>query len=492
MKKILLDPNDTVELVVQPGDSGISPGSKIARFDLQPNSPIVKLGATIGVASQYIEKGAKVDHRVMQELRVPQIYRKESDKDFVENLPEHLQYFDGYINIDGSVATRNYLCISTSVQCVSGVVEFAANRIRNELLPNYQNVDGVVVLTHTYGCGVAINAKHSEIPRRTLSNIMLNPNFGGYALIIGLGCEKLRHDMMIEEISGRRDSVVFDSLYLQSVTDSGFNAVVEAVLAKANTALERLNNRVREPVSISKLVVGMQCGGSDAFSGLTANPVLGRFSDMLVRAGGSSIFSETTECMDAEQYLMDKCVSGEVANVLKAEFEWYRQYLAQFAADSSANTTPGNREGGLSSIAEKTLGSVAKSGSQRIVDVIRPGCRLTVPGLNFLSGPASDFICGTLQLAAGANMHIFTTGRGTPYSIDGFPVVKVSSNSEIFEKWFDIIDFDSGRVIQGEELNQCAIRLFELIRSVASGRQTAAEKLGIKNSIVLFNPAPIT
>ena len=188
----------------------------------------------------------------------------------------------------------------------------------------------------------------------------------------------------------------------------------------------------------------MQCGGSDAFSGITANPLLGHLSDTLIAAGGSTIFSENTECMDAEFYLKGRCLNSDISAVLSAEFDWYRDYLSRSAVDRTANTTPGNKLGGLSTIAEKALGSVAKSGTAQITGVIKPGERCINQGLNYLSGPASDFICGTLQMAAGANFHIFTTGRGTPYSIDGFPVLKVSSNSELKQKWFDLIDFDAG------------------------------------------------
>ena len=495
MNTLLLNPNDTVTVVLDNDHFPATPGSKVARYAISKGAAIVKFGVTIGIALCDIEEGSIVDHRVMKELESPRI---DANNLKIDNgnliLPTHLTHFDGYLNSDGSAGTRNYLCIVTSVQCVSGIAEHAVLRIRSELLPQYPNVDGVVLLNHSYGCGVAINAREAHIPRQTLSNLSINPNFGGYKLFIGLGCEKLRHEMMIQSHSGasETDQLYYDSIYIQSVKKPGFNAIVEAIYEKAKNALEYLNTRHRQKLPISLLTIGMQCGGSDAFTGISANPVLGRLSDILVAAGGASIFSENTECMDAEDYLVKRCISVEVASKLKKEFSWYRDYLFQGGADRTANTTPGNRAGGLSTITEKALGSIAKAGSSPIVDVLSPGERVRKMGLSYLSGPASDFICGTLQLAAGANLHIFTTGRGTPYSIDGFPVIKVSTNTPIFEKWFDLIDFDAGTVITGESLQECALALLELVILIASGQETAAERLRISNDIVLFNPAPVT
>jgi len=497
MKTLLLDPIDTVEVILETADQRFLPGAKVARVAMSKGSEIVKLGVTIGIAAKDIAVGELVDHQVMQELEEPRIARNDPRLPQISGfpqLPEYFRYFDGYLNSDGSAGTRNYLCISTSVHCVSAVSEHAVKVIRRDLLPKYENVDGVVLLNHTYGCGVAINARDACIPKRTLSNLMLNPNFGGYALLIGLGCEKLRHEMMVPASPqhGQQVSFQFDSLYIQSVEEAGFAAIINAICEKAEAALERLNSRRRQRLPISKLVVGMQCGGSDAFSGISANPMLGVMSDLLISAGGSSMFSENTECMDAESYLVTRCVNYETGRKLQEEFKWYRQYLARGGADRTANTTPGNKAGGLSSISEKALGSIAKAGRADIVDVIPPGERLNLPGLNYLSGPASDFICGTLQLAAGANMHIFTTGRGTPYSIDGFPVLKVSTTTHLFTHWRDIIDFDAGRVLSGQDLNQCALEFFEMLVKTASGKPTAAEKLGLSNDLVLFNPGPIT
>jgi len=485
---------DNVEVVVGSKNGNITPGSKVACQEISKGSAVIKLGVAIGIATENISEGSIVDHRVMDELEMPMVRRNDQNRQAAISLPSHLTHFNGYLNLDGSAGTRNYLCIATSVQCVSGVAEHAVKKIRDELLPLYKNVDGIVLLNHAYGCGVAIDAPEAKIPRRTLNNLMRNPNFGGYVLLVGLGCEKLRHEMMLSQISENEEAAHYryDSLYLQSVVETGFAALVSAIVKKAEQALVFLDSRCREKMPISSLVIGMQCGGSDAFSAITANPMLGHMSDALVAAGAATIFSENTECMDAEPFLVERCANDEVASALRKEFEWYRNYLTKGGVDRAANTTPGNRIGGLSTISEKALGSIAKSGTAPIIDVISPGERSRRQGLSYLSGPASDFICGTLQLAAGANMHVFTTGRGTPYSLDGFPVLKVSTNTNLAERWFDIIDYDAGQMLTGKSLEQSVIEFLELIVRTASGLQTTAERLGISNDIVLFNPAPVT
>jgi galactarate dehydratase len=238
----------------------------------------------------------------------------------------------------------------------------------------------------------------------------------------------------------------------------------------------------------------MQCGGSDAFSGLTGNPAAGYAADLIVRAGGTVMFSEVTEVRDACHLLAARAVDAEVAKALLEEMRWYDEYLAMGQADRSANPTPGNKLGGLSNVVEKALGSIAKSGTSPIVDVLKPGEKIRRKGLNFVATPASDFVCGTLQLAAGMNVHVFITGRGTPYGLSMVPVIKVSSNSKLGRRWFDLIDFDAGPIAFGEKsIEEMGWDLFHLILEVASGRtQVACDKLGIHNELVLFNPGPLT
>src|SRR5580693_279751 len=274
----------------------------------------------------------------------------------------------------------------------------------------------------------------------------------------------------------------------------GFMSMVDSITATAQLHLERLNARVRETVPASELVVGLQCGGSDAFSGVTANPAVGYCTDLLVRAGATVMFSEVTEVRDGIDQLTSRASSPEVAEAMIREMAWYDSYLDKGRVDRSANTTPGNKKGGLSNIVEKAMGSIVKSGSSTISGVLSPGEKVRQKGLIYAATPASDFICGTLQLAAGINLHVFTTGRGTPYSLAEVPVIKVATRSDLARRWHDLMDIDAGRIATGDAtIEDVGWELFRLMLDVASGRkETCAEKLKLHNALTLFNPAPVT
>jgi galactarate dehydratase len=377
------------------------------------------------------------------------------------------------------------------VQCVAGTLDFAIKRIRDDLLPRYPNVDDVIGMTHAYGCGVAINAPGASVPIRTLQNLAKNPNFGGEVMVVGLGCEKLVPERLLpsDSKSGRPDV-----LRMQDTAFQGFGQIVDGIVDMAKARLEVLNRRRRETCPASDLVVGLQCGGSDAFSGVTANPAVGFASDLLVRAGATVMFSEVTEVRDAINLLTPRAATPEVARALIREMAWYDDYLDKGGADRSANTTPGNKKGGLANIVEKSLGSIVKSGKSPIMGVLAPGERARQKGLIFAATPASDFICGTLQLASGITLQVFTTGRGTPYGLAAAPVVKVSTRTELAERWHDLIDFDAGPIATGRAtIEQTGWELFRLILDVASGRtKTWADRWGIHNALTLFNPGPVT
>jgi galactarate dehydratase len=388
---------------------------------------------------------------------------------------------------------------------VAGVTHFAVERIKAELLPRFPNVDDVVGLDHTYGCGVAIDAPDAIVPIRTLRNISLNPNFGGELLVISLGCEKLQPERLLPAgsiplIDERRPAAAtgaqatLDVVCLQDDQHIGFMSMIESIMSRAEEHLQRLNARRRETVPASELVVGVQCGGSDAFSGVTANPAVGVCSDLLVRAGATVMFSEVTEVRDGIDQLTSRATTPEVADAMIREMAWYDRYLEKGMVDRSANTTPGNKKGGLSNIVEKAMGSIVKSGSAAISGVLPPGEKLRQKGLIFAATPASDFICGTLQLAAGMNLHVFTTGRGTPYGLAAAPVLKVASNHALAARWHDLIDFDAGGVATGQAtIEETGWALFHLILETASGRNIPwADRWGISNALALFNPAPVT
>ncbi|MDH2433449.1 galactarate dehydratase [Pokkaliibacter sp. MBI-7] len=479
-------------------------GHKVALAAIPAGGNVLRYGEVIGHAIADIARGQWVnEHRValptpprLEDL--PLATRPAPEQEALEGYT-----FEGYRNEDGSVGTRNILGISTSVQCVAGMTNYVVKRIREELLPRFPNVDDVVALNHTYGCGVAIGAPAAIVPIRTLQNMARNPNFGGEIMVIGLGCEKLQPTRLLRpEDDGAQPLKVVDPaeleqdsiLSLQDEQFNGFGEMVEGILAMAERHLHKLNQRQRETCPASELVVGMQCGGSDAFSGITANPAVGYATDLIVRAGGSVMFSEVTEVRDAIHLLTPRAATREVGEALIREMEWYDNYLNMGQADRSANPSPGNKKGGLSNVVEKALGSIAKSGTSPIVDVLSPGERIRRRGLIFAATPASDFICGTLQFASGMNLQVFTTGRGTPYGLAVAPVIKVSTNSTLGNRWHDLIDLDAGRIATGQaSIADVGWELFRLILDVASGRtQVAADKLGLHNDLVLFNPAPVT
>ncbi len=501
---IRVSESDNVAIAVAPGGlpagarldegtvlaEGVPFGHKVALGDIEAGQPIVRYGEVIGSAAGLIRRGGWVRESAVRLPEPPALDALPlATRPAPVAEPLNGYTFEGYRNADGTVGTRNVLAIATSVQCVAGVVDHVAERIKRELLPRYPNVDDVVALNHTYGCGVAINAPAAVVPIRTLQNLVRNPNFGGEVMVIGLGCEKLLPQTLMPEGAGGGSL-----LTLQDPAFDGFEGMVEGILETAKRHLERLNTRRRQTCPASDLVIGVQCGGSDAFSGVTANPAVGFAADLIVRAGGRVMFSEVTEVRDAIHLLTPRAADAEVGRALLREMAWYDDYLGLGGADRSANPSPGNKTGGLSNVVEKALGSIVKSGSSPIVDVLAPGERIRRRGLTFAATPASDFICGTLQLASGMNLQVFTTGRGTPYGLAMAPVIKVATNSVLAKRWHDLMDLDAGRIATGEAtIAEVGWELFHLILDVASGRkQAAADQLGLHNALVLFNPAPVT
>ncbi len=469
-------------------------GHKVALQNIAEGGPITRYRAVIGYAARDIAQGDWVDGPSIRMPEPPSL----ANLPLATRRPDKVAplqgcSFEGYRNADGTVGTRNLLAIGTTVQCVAGVVDYAARRIRDELLPHYPNVDGVVALDHVYGCGVAIDAPDANIPIRTLRNILRNPNFGGAPMLVGLGCEKLQPDRLMAA-SDAQGAMELPLVRLQDENLVGFEAMVTAILAAAEQRLVELNQRRRVSCPVSDLVVGVQCGGSDALSGITANPAVGVAVDLLVRAGATVMFSEVTEVRDGIAQLTARAVSIDVAQALIREMQWYDAYLDRGSVDRSANTTPGNKAGGLANIVEKAMGSIVKSGTAPIAGVIPPGERAQRRGLHFAATPASDFICGTLQLAAGMTLHVFTTGRGTPYGLAAVPVIKVATRNALAERWHDLIDVNAGRIATGEaSIEDVGQELFTLMLDVASGRkQSWAERWKLHNALALFNPAPVT
>ena len=466
---------------------------KLALQDIPKGAEVVRYGVVLGTAGEDIPQGGWVHEGNLIIAPAPSLDSLRFAARLRRDLPAPpARTWEGYRDPWGAGpgGTRNLLGINTTVQCVAGVVNDAVARIRRELLPKYPHVDDVVAVNHQYGCGVAIDAPEAATPQHILRNIAVHPNFGGEFMLVGLGCEKFTPERFLAEMPELNTPE--NVLILQE--HKGHDAVLQAILQMAERKLIRLEARRRETLPLSDLLVGMQCGGSDAFSGITANPAAGYAADLIVSGGGSVMFSEVTEVRDGVQFLAERCADEAVGRRLVEEMRWYDEYLRLGGVDRSANTTPGNKRGGLSNIVEKSMGSIAKSGTAPIVEVLSPGERPTKRGEIFAATPASDLFCGTSQLASGMGLQVFMTGRGTPYGLSAAPVIKVCSRSEMREQWPDIIDFDAGGAATGERtIPQLGEALFGLILDVASGRYKPwSERYGWSNDICVFNPAPIT
>ncbi|MGR4051540.1 galactarate dehydratase [Kosakonia cowanii] len=475
----------------------IPQGHKVALADIPHHGEIVRYGEVIGYAVRPIPRGSWIDESLVELPTAPPLGTLPLATKVPEPLPPLEGYtFEGYRNADGSVGTKNLLGLTTSVHCVAGVVDYVVKLIERDLLPKYPNVDGVVGLNHLYGCGVAINAPAAVIPIRTIHNISLNPNFGGEVMVIGLGCEKLQPERLLQGTDDVQ-AIPADGASIVRLQDEhhlGFRSMVDDILQVAERHLVKLNQRQRETCPASELVVGMQCGGSDAFSGVTANPAVGFASDLLIRCGGTVMFSEVTEVRDAIHLLTPRAINEEVGRRLLEEMAWYDNYLDLGKTDRSANPSPGNKKGGLANVVEKALGSIAKSGKSAISEVLSPGQRPTRRGLIYAATPASDFVCGTQQVASGITVQVFTTGRGTPYGLMAVPVIKMATRTELANRWYDLMDINAGTIATGEEsIEEVGWKLFHFILDVASGRKkTFSDQWGLHNQLAVFNPAPVT
>ena len=502
---VKVHPRDNVAIIVNP--EGLAAGAefadglrlaefipqahKVALAPLEAGEPVVRYGEVIGHATRPIALGSWVREDLLDLPLAPALDALPLATRVPAPLPPLEGYtFEGYRNPDGSVGTRNILGITTTVQCVAPTVDYAVKRIREEILPHYRNVDDVQSVTHTYGCGVAIDAPGASVPIKTLRHISLHANLGGAPLVVSLGCEKLQPSRLFP--ANELPVLQADPQVIRLQDQRGFGEMISAIMEAAEKRLAELNPRTRVTCPASDLNVGLQCGGSDAFSGVTCNPAVGYAADLLVRAGATVMFSEVTEVRDAVHLLTPRCISREVAGDLVREMAWYDEYLARGSADRSANPTPGNKRGGLANVVEKALGSVAKAGTSAISSVASHGDKVTAKGLVFAATPASDFICGTQQLAS-MNLHIFTTGEGSPYGLSMVPVIKVSSRTALAEKWHDLIDVDAGRIATGHAtIEDVGWELFRMMLEVASGKKPWAEHCGLHNALAPFNPGPVT
>ena len=452
----------------------IPAGHKVAVRAIAKGEAITRYGQIIGFASEGIAPGSHV--------HVHNCEMGDFAKDYAygENAQptayfEPAATFQGIVRPDGRVATRNYIGILTSVNCSAHVAQVVADMFRrnpltgHDPLADFPNVDGVVALTHKTGCGMTQD-EPLRLLRRTLGGYARHANFS-HVIVLGLGCEVNQIGGLMEEqrLAGR-----LRGLDIQTV--GGSRKTVAAGIDFVKEVLAEANNVKRETVPASHLTVALQCGGSDGYSGITANPALGAASDLLVRHGGSVILSETPETYGAEHLFTRRAVSKEVGEKLVGLMRWWEDYTRREGAEMNANPSPGNKAGGLTTILEKSLGAMAKAGSTNLVDVVQYAEEVKARGFVFMDTPGYDPVSATGQVAGGANLVCFTTGRGSVFGCKPAPSIKLATNTPMFKHIEDDMDVNCGTVVDGDEtVQECGARIFDLILRVASGEQTKSE-----------------
>ncbi len=450
-------------------------GHKIAVRPIAPGEAIRRYGQIIGFATAPIAPGEHVHvHNIgMGDFAKDYAFSRDARPTPIAN---EAASFQGIRRPDGRVATRNYIGILTSVNCSAHVAGLVADAFRRnpftgaDPLAEYSNVDGVVALTHKTGCGMT-EGEPLRLLRRTLAGYARHVNFS-HVVVLGLGCEVNQIGGLIEEqrLAGRVRNMDIQSM-------GGTRRTVEAGIAFVREVLAEANRVQREPVPASELCVALQCGGSDGYSGVSANPSLGAASDLVVRNGGTVILSETPETYGAEHLLTRRAVTPEVGEKLVALMRWWEEYTAREGAEMNANPSPGNKAGGLTTILEKSLGAMAKAGSTNLVDVVRYAEPVTAKGFVFMDTPGYDPVSATGQVAGGANLVCFTTGRGSVFGCKPAPSIKLATNTPIYKRMQDDMDVNCGTVLDGDEtVQQCGERIFDLMLRVASGERTRSEQ----------------
>jgi altronate dehydratase len=383
--------------------------------------------------------------------------------------------FNGFHRPDGTVGTRNYLGILTSVNCSGSVARFIAEAAeRDPVLASIPGIDGVVPIVHQTGCGMSGTNEGYLTLMRTLKGYARNPNFGGI-LLVGLGCEVMQVPDLVGQGRLRPDG---NFRYMTIQGEGGTRATIERALGVLREMAQVAGGAVRAPAPVSKLMIGMQCGGSDGYSGITANPALGHASDLLVQMGGTTILSETPEIYGAEHLLTRRAVSAEVGEKLIERIRWWEEYTARNEGEMDNNPSPGNKRGGLTTILEKSLGAVAKGGTAPLSGVYKFAEPITAPGFVYMDSPGYDPCSVTGQIASGATLIVFTTGRGSVSGYKPSPCIKLATNSEMYGRMREDMDINCGDILDGVSIEAKGREILQKIVAVASGQQTLSEELG--------------
>ena len=473
----------------------IPPGHKVAVRDIEAGAPVRRYGQIIGFASQPIRRGQHVHvHNLAMgtfERDAAGVAGADAQATTLEQTPAT---FLGIVRADGRVATRNYIGVLTSVNCSATVARAVADHFRRDIHPDelapFPNIDGVVALTHSAGCAIDAEGEGLRVLRRTLAGYARHVNFAA-VLVIGLGCETNQIPTWIEA-EGLQAGAALQTFTIQEVGGTAL-AVARGVQAVRDLLVEA-NKVERVPVPASHLIVGLQCGGSDSYSGVSANPALGAAMDRLVRHGGSAILSETPEIYGAEHLLTRRAQTPAVAKKLLERIRWWEDYCQRMGSDLNNNPSAGNKAGGLTTILEKSLGAVAKGGSTNLVDVLEYAQPVRQRGLVFMDTPGYDPVSATGQVAGGANLICFTTGRGSAYGCAPVPSIKLATNTLLWQRQGADMDINCGGIVDGEvSVDQLGEQIFQSILRVASGERTMSELHGYgQNEFVPWQLAAVT
>jgi altronate hydrolase len=474
--------------------SGLIPaGHKVATRAIAEGQPVRRYGQIIGFASRAIKPGEHVHTHNLAMADFSRDYAFCADARPTEAATD-MATFDGIVRADGRVATRNYIGILTSVNCSATVARAIADRFRRDIFPEalaaYPNVDGVVALTHGAGCAVDPEGEGLAMLQRTLGGYASHPNFAG-VLVIGLGCETNQ----ISRIMQTQGLVEADFLHTFNIQETGGTSkTIAHGVELVHRMLAEANKVTRQPVPASHLVVGLQCGGSDGYSGISANPALGAAVDLLVRHGGTAILSETPEIYGAEHLLTRRAVSREVGQKLVDRIHWWEAYCERNNAAMNNNPSAGNKAGGLTTVLEKSLGGIAKAGNTNLVDVYEYAQHVSAKGLVFMDTPGYDPISATGQVAGGANMICFTTGRGSAYGCAPAPSLKIATNNVLWDRQQEDMDLNCGTILTGEaSIAEKGEELFRLMLATASGKRSCSEHHGYgQNEFVPWQIGAIT
>jgi altronate hydrolase len=451
-------------------------GHKIAIARIPAGDVVHRYGQVIGRARQTIEPGRHVHtHNVsFEELSFE--YEFPSGEIPYPALPKNVPTFRGYLREDGRAGTRNYIAVVAASNCAAHTAELIAGSFDEERLP--PNVDGVVAFPHGEGCGHTIGPDTDQL-RRTLAGVLAHPNVSA-AIILGLGCEVNQIDHYLGPNAPRSSRLV--GMTLQS--SGGTTGALAAARREIHQLMEQAEAEQRVDIPASKIVLGLNCGGSDSFSGITANPALGVCCDMLAANGATAVLAETTECFGAEHLLIRRARNRQVAERFLGFIKSYKQYLTRFGGSFDDNPSPGNKEGGLTNILEKSLGAAAKAGSTPLMDAVDYAERITSPGFVFMNTPGYDPVSLTGLAAGGCNLIAFTTGRGSAIGFPSIPVIKIATNGNTYRRMRDNMDINAGVIADGEQsIQQVGREIFDMVLKVASGERTCAERLGHKEFV---------